>query len=60
MSIDKEINDAMRVCGAISDHAKAEGDLPTMYAVNRAWHELNSAREDRISRTLAHTNGERT
>lgn len=51
--IDKEINSAMQVVSLLSANAKAEGDLPTMYAANRAWHELNGAREDRVGRSVA-------
>lgn len=51
--IDKELNNAMQVCGNLSRDAKEAGDLPTMYAANRAWHELHEAHKDRVRRTVA-------
>lgn len=51
--IDRELNNAMQIISDLSRDAKAEGDPPTMYAANRAWHELNDARCERVRQTLA-------
>lgn len=45
--LDKEIESAMQVVSNLSTDARAEGDLPTMYAANRAWHALSAARDNR-------------
>lgn len=47
--IDRAIDDL----NLLSKTAKAEGDLPTMYAANRAWRELYEARDDLEKRRLA-------
>jgi hypothetical protein len=49
----KQIDRAMLEVTALSHIAKADGDLPTYYAANRAWHELFKAREDRSKRATA-------
>lgn len=56
---DKELENALQVCNNLSRDARAAGDLPTMYAANRAWHQLDKARGDRAKRTAAVTNGTR-
>jgi hypothetical protein len=38
---------------ALSCLAKANGDLPTMYAANRAWRELHDAYKDLKNRRAA-------
>lgn len=57
--LDRELNNAMQVISNLSRDAKADGDRLTMYAANRAWHELNDARCERVRRALALTNGDR-
>lgn len=54
----KELRNALRVCNNLASAAKAEGDLPTMYAANRAWHQLCAAEVDLGNRRRAMTNGE--
>lgn len=44
------IDRAIIAVNDLSVKAKAEGDLPTMYAANRAWRQLYDAREDRRKR----------
>jgi hypothetical protein len=55
--IDSQIDRAMLEVNALSNIAKSEGDYPTMYAANRAWHSLFDAQSDRKDRrgALAHT-----
>lgn len=55
----KELDNALQVCNNLSRDAKQAGDLPTMYAANRAWHQLSDARQDLEKRRLALSNGER-
>ena len=52
-SLDSQLNRVAREVSALSDLAKEEGDLPTMYATNRAWRELFDAQTDRAKRALA-------
>lgn len=47
--LDKELENALQVCNNLSRDARAAGDLPTMYAANRAWHQLSDALKDRRS-----------
>lgn len=53
--IDAELKNAMQICSNLSRDARAQADMPTMYAANRAWHELYRARVDLTKRrqTLA-------
>jgi hypothetical protein len=44
--LEKEIENAIQVCNNLSRDARAAGDMPTMYAANRAWHQLSDARSD--------------
>lgn len=53
MDLDKELENALQVCNNLSRAARAEGDLPTMYAANRAWHQLCDARADLNKRRAA-------
>jgi hypothetical protein len=48
--MDKELTNAIQVCNNLSRDARAEGDLPTMYKANHAWHILVAARDDRDKR----------
>lgn len=57
--VDIQIDLALREINGLSTIAKAEGDLPTMYAANVAWHELTKAQKDRAERVAAVTNGDR-
>jgi hypothetical protein len=51
--VDKEIEAAMMEVSVLSNVAKAQGDLPTMYAANRAWRELYDAYADLEKRRAA-------
>lgn len=53
---DEALVAAMKMLSQLSDEAKSSGDLPTMYAMNRAWHELNRAREARDQRRATLSN----
>lgn len=57
--LDDQMKQAKMVLSQLSTYAKSVGDLPTMYAVNRAWHELDAADRDLQKRRAALTNGER-
>lgn len=46
MDLSQKLKNAIQVCSNLSRDAKAEGDLPTMYASNRAWHQLTAAHDD--------------
>ena len=59
VDLTKELDNALRVISDLSRDAKAEGDLPTMYKANQAWHVLYDASDDRSRRHLALSNGER-
>lgn len=54
-----ELENAMQVCTNLSNRARAAGDSPTMYAANRAWHQLCHARDDLRKRAPALANGDR-
>lgn len=56
--VDIQLERAMLEANSLSRIAKAEGDLPTMYAANRAWHALCEVRRDRAMRAAALANGE--
>jgi hypothetical protein len=56
--IDKELENAIQVCSNLSRDAKAAGDLPTMYAANRAWNNLFNARKDLTKRRRTLSNGD--
>lgn len=58
-AVDIQLDLALGAANELSKISKSEGDLPTMYAANRAWHQLHKAREDRTKRMAARTNGER-
>lgn len=45
--VDAQLNRTLAEVNALSETAKANGDFPTMYAANRAWHELSDASRDR-------------
>lgn len=51
--VDIQLDLALNAANSLSIIAKSEGDLPTMYAANRAWHELHQAQEDRAKRVSA-------
>jgi hypothetical protein len=53
-----QLTQAKITLSQLSTYAKSVGDLPTMYAVNRAWHQLDAADRDLQKRRLALTNGE--
>lgn len=50
--LDDQLIQAMVTLSQLSTYAKSVGDLPTMYAVNRAWHELDAAIRDLQKRRL--------
>lgn len=58
-TVDAQLDRAALEANALSNLAKAEGDMPTMYAANRAWHEITKAQEDRAKRRIALSNGDR-
>lgn len=53
--LDKALDRAIAAASEASSEAKEAGDLPTMYAANRAWHQLVDAKNDIAKRrqTLA-------
>lgn len=57
--VDIQLDQAIIAANELSKIAEAEGDLPTMYAANDAWHLLFEARDDRGKRRLALANGDR-
>jgi hypothetical protein len=60
MDLDEELKNALQVCNKLSSDARANGDLPTMYAANRAWGQLFNARKDLNDRRATFSNGDRT
>lgn len=42
--LNNEIDNAMKAISKLSNDARAAAELPLMYAANRAWRELDSAR----------------
>lgn len=58
MDLDKELENALQVCNNLSRDARAAGDLPTMYAANRAWGQLFNARKDLEGRRAVLSNGD--
>lgn len=57
--IDEQIDVAMKEVNGLSCLAKAQGDLPTMYAANRAWRQLFDAAADLKKRRTALAPAER-
>lgn len=55
--LDTLIQEAMTAVDVLSRGAKLQGDLPTMYKANQAWHALHEASADRARRTAALSNG---
>ncbi len=50
--LDKALERAVAAASEASSEAKEAGDLPTMYAANRAWHQLTEAQKDIAERRL--------
>jgi hypothetical protein len=52
--LDESITAVMKQLSALSNAAKAVGDLPTMYLINQAWNRIHMAQEDRRRRRAQH------
>jgi hypothetical protein len=57
--LDDQLIQAKITLSQLSTYAKSVGDLPTMYAANRAWRELDAADRDVQKRRLVLSNGDR-
>jgi hypothetical protein len=53
--LEDQLTRAKVIISQLSTYAKSVGDLPTMYAANRAWHELDAADRDLQKRRSALT-----
>lgn len=56
--VDLALDLAASAANALSVIAKSEGDLPTMYAANRAWRELFDAQVNLAKRRASLSNGD--
>jgi hypothetical protein len=56
-TVDIQLGAALAAAHELSNIAKRAGDLPTMYAANRAWRSLYEASQDRDKRMATVTNG---
>ncbi|MDI3563574.1 hypothetical protein [Bradyrhizobium sp. Arg816] len=57
--LDDQLTKAKISLSQLSTYARSVGDLPTMYAANRAWHELDAADRDLSARRATQSNGVR-
>lgn len=60
IDLTKELDNALTMVSNLSRDAKLQGDLPTMYKANQAWHALHEASADRARRSAAVAHGERS